>query len=597
MMAALRRILVTAFIAALAGLGVITALLSRRPRRALSAGADTASARLRGPRHRFGAVLDRNAIGHGSKRIATEAVLTKAAAAPSSAVRMTGGRGLTAGLVAVLLLLTGLAGLVYERRDALLDAGSATLSDAAKSLAALSPPAAGSARAPASAADMPAGSVRTTGPGTPAGLPSAPMPASAVPDFDVVRVEPNGEAVIAGRAAPNAAVALLVDGKPVAQVRADAGGQFTILPPPLPTGSSEIALRAMDSRGDTQRSAARIAVLVAPSRDVKPLVALMEPDKPTRVLSRSDGSVATGPIPAIAAGRQALRAEGEATAKQNPPAMHRDASTLTPAPRGSDIDTSRAGTGRADGQRASDPAHPPQDPHRAEASADRAATPPTVASIDAQDGGKLLVTARGAPGAHLRLYLSGTLIAPATVGRDGTVTFAIGQGVKPGDYRVRLDWVDPATGKVRDRAEVPFKAPGPGHDRGVEYAAAQHGSAYQAAGQGIAEQRTSGDAIPPSAHPADQVRPPTTGSLAANGPSGTGSTSAIDVPRIGTVRIERGDSLWRISRRAYGEGVRYTLIFDANHKQIQDPDLIYPGQVFVLPPEHDGKGGADTQPR
>lgn len=597
MMAALRRILVTAFIAALAGLGVITALLGRRPRRTLSAGADTASGRVRGPRQRLGAVLDRNAIGHGSKRISTEAALTKAAAAPSSAVRMTGGRSLAVGLVAVLLLLAGLAGLVHERRDARLDAGSAIPSDAAKPLAALSPLAAGSARAPASAADMPAGSVRTPGPGTPAGLPSAPMPASAVPDFDVVRVEPNGEAVIAGRAAPNAAVALLVDGKPVAQVRADPGGQFTIVPPPLPTGSSEIALRAMDSRGDMQRSAAHIAVLVAPSRDVKPLVALTAPDKPTRILSQSDGSAATGPIPVLAAGRQALRAEGEGTAKQDPPAMHRDASTPKPAPRGSEIDTSRAGAGRADGETASDSVHPPQDPHRAKASSDRAPTPPTVASIDAQDGGKLFVTARGAPGADLRLYLNGTLIAPATVGRDGTVTFAIGQGVKPGEYTVRLDWVDPATGKVRDRAEVPFKTPDPGHDRGVEYAAAQQGSAFQAAGPDIAEQRTSGNAIPPRPHPADQVRTPTTGSLAATGPSGTGGTSAIDVPRIGTVRIERGDSLWRISRRAYGEGERYTLIFDANHKQIQDPDLIYPGQVFVLPPEHDGKGGADTQPR
>ncbi|WP_286964034.1 LysM peptidoglycan-binding domain-containing protein [Methylobacterium sp.] len=45
----------------------------------------------------------------------------------------------------------------------------------------------------------------------------------------------------------------------------------------------------------------------------------------------------------------------------------------------------------------------------------------------------------------------------------------------------------------------------------------------------------------------------------------------------------RGDNLWTISRRTYGEGERYTLIFDANQDQVRDPDLIYPGQVLVLP--------------
>jgi nucleoid-associated protein YgaU len=49
------------------------------------------------------------------------------------------------------------------------------------------------------------------------------------------------------------------------------------------------------------------------------------------------------------------------------------------------------------------------------------------------------------------------------------------------------------------------------------------------------------------------------------------------------VVVEAGESLWRIARRAYGSGVAYTIIFDANRPQIADPDLIYPGQVFTLP--------------
>ncbi len=57
----------------------------------------------------------------------------------------------------------------------------------------------------------------------------------------------------------------------------------------------------------------------------------------------------------------------------------------------------------------------------------------------------------------------------------------------------------------------------------------------------------------------------------------------------GEVTIIKGNSLWRIARRAYGEGEFYTVIFEANKDRIKNPDLIYPGQVFNLPA---GKGKA-----
>jgi hypothetical protein len=49
------------------------------------------------------------------------------------------------------------------------------------------------------------------------------------------------------------------------------------------------------------------------------------------------------------------------------------------------------------------------------------------------------------------------------------------------------------------------------------------------------------------------------------------------------LHIVRGDNLWNIARAHYGEGFRYTTIFDANKDQIRDPNLIYPGQIFSLP--------------
>ena len=49
------------------------------------------------------------------------------------------------------------------------------------------------------------------------------------------------------------------------------------------------------------------------------------------------------------------------------------------------------------------------------------------------------------------------------------------------------------------------------------------------------------------------------------------------------VIIRRGDTLWQISRRIYGAGVRYTTIYIANEDKINNPDRILPGQVFGLP--------------
>jgi LysM repeat protein len=66
----------------------------------------------------------------------------------------------------------------------------------------------------------------------------------------------------------------------------------------------------------------------------------------------------------------------------------------------------------------------------------------------------------------------------------------------------------------------------------------------------------------------------------------------VNVPEIvapklehadGAVIIRRNDTLWRISRRVYGHGVRYSTIYLANQDQISDPDRIWPGQVFKVP--------------
>ena len=56
------------------------------------------------------------------------------------------------------------------------------------------------------------------------------------------------------------------------------------------------------------------------------------------------------------------------------------------------------------------------------------------------------------------------------------------------------------------------------------------------------------------------------------------------IPAAATVvTVVKGNTLWGISRRHYGRGILYTLIYDSNSYQIADPHWIYPGQKFLIP--------------
>lgn len=48
--------------------------------------------------------------------------------------------------------------------------------------------------------------------------------------------------------------------------------------------------------------------------------------------------------------------------------------------------------------------------------------------------------------------------------------------------------------------------------------------------------------------------------------------------------VEKGDTLWAVATKAYGDGTKYTAIFEANKPMLSDPDKIYPGQVLRIPP-------------
>jgi hypothetical protein len=74
------------------------------------------------------------------------------------------------------------------------------------------------------------------------------------PTFDVVRVEPNGDSVIAGRGAPGATIEMLRNGRSHARAIADTSGLFAFVAPPLRPGSHEIALSSIAPDGARAQS-------------------------------------------------------------------------------------------------------------------------------------------------------------------------------------------------------------------------------------------------------------------------------------------------------------------------------------------------------
>jgi nucleoid-associated protein YgaU len=81
--------------------------------------------------------------------------------------------------------------------------------------------------------------------------------------------------------------------------------------------------------------------------------------------------------------------------------------------------------------------------------------------------------------------------------------------------------------------------------------------------------------------------------IPASGHAGTPDFSNVQghadtVPADGggpTYTVRKGDTLSAIAQQHYGKASRWHAIFEANRDQIDDPDLISPGQVLKLPAE------------
>ncbi len=151
-------------------------------------------------------------------------------------------------------------------------------------------------------------------------------------------------------------------------------------------------------------------------------------------------------------------------------------------------------------------------------------------TIGYSDLGDVQLTGRAKIGSVIRIYLDNNSVSDLLADGEGHWRGEL-LGVDPGIYTLRLDELD-TEGVVLSRLETPFKREAP------------------------------------------EVLKPV---VVESGPD------PVPAPAIRAVTVQKGDTLWAISRERYGDGVLYVKVFEANRRSIRDPHLIYPGQIFRIP--------------
>lgn len=134
-----------------------------------------------------------------------------------------------------------------------------------------------------------------TAPATAAAVPPAPVP----PSFDIVRVDPQGSAVIAGRGDPGAAVSIRSDGAELGHVQANGQGSWAEGPTePLPPGSHALTLLEHTVGGQDIAGQGSVLMVVperGPAPAQPPIAVLTAPQQPPRVLQGPPGEGVTQP--------------------------------------------------------------------------------------------------------------------------------------------------------------------------------------------------------------------------------------------------------------------------------------------------------------
>jgi nucleoid-associated protein YgaU len=422
---------------------------------------------------------------------------------------------------------------------------------------------------------------KATEPSPAAGQPA--KPPVVPPSFDVVRVEPDGSLVVAGEAGPGAKVEIATGTKVLGNATAGEDGDFAIvLDEPLGPGDYQLVLRST-ARDNVVATSTETAVVSIPDKKNGQVLALVEkPGKPSKLITvpepKAAGTEPNSPAkemsPPDAAAKQPVEPKVPA------PVASESASTQFSPPKAPAPETSESAS--------TQPSPPNALPQTGENTSGQEipGDGPNVA-VDAVEieGRGVFVAGVADPGRKVRVYANDILLGEAEASPDGRFLIETERDLPVGDYIIRADALEPNGDKVVARAAVPFE-----REPGVSVAAVAPETANQAAKPGETLPVPGASAAPPSPDVGTSPGSKEQGVAAASpepGKEGAGEASQVTAPKLqsvdGAVIIRRGDTLWRISRRVYGRGIRYSTIYLANQDQIRNPNRIWPGQVFAVP--------------
>ena len=281
----------------------------------------------------------------------------------------------------------------------------------------------------------------------PASDPAIPSPSA--PEFDVVRIEPDGTSVIAGTAEPMSDVTILLDGNEIARATADYKGKFVALLNVPSSGDAQVLSLSSRGEGDaavTSTDSVILAPATAPTPTDQQVASAPEAENETQALptTADEGQVqpadtATAETPSEQGTPQTTTPSAEATATAEAPAAEVPPAADEPAKAPAVL------LATEDGVRVLQPAD----------TSPEMTTNVVIDAISYDDGGEVQLSGRGTDDGFVRVYLDNKPILTAPIGADGGWRTEL-PDVDSGVYTLRVDQVD-ATGVVTSRTETPFK--------------------------------------------------------------------------------------------------------------------------------------------
>ena len=289
-------------------------------------------------------------------------------------------------------------------------------------------------------------------------------PAVAPPSFDTVRINPDGGAVIAGRAEPGAEVTVRSESIDLGSETADLRGEWTLVPYiAIPPGDHEFSAIATLPDGTQVESEQVLVVSIPdPDEDGGSVLALLMPregEGKTTVLQKpaaKDEAVemASRDDPATdEAGADAPDSADSGTdpsdADETPAAAETDPSVAEDT--ASAAETDQAVTEEASGaEQAGEDKLASATPSEAEEEG-----PIVVDTVDYDDEGEITIAGKAEPETDLNVYIDDEHVGTVESDETGDWEVSPEDEVEPGSYTLRIDQIDPA-GVVLARIETPL---------------------------------------------------------------------------------------------------------------------------------------------